>query len=137
MAQKLTEINGLALKSEFEDKEIYQAMRSLQFLFLHTYKMGGALRVIEAKIKGNYFYVIENQELGLMGFVGRGAKNKNKICYAIKDRGRVKWAIEEGFDPTDEILNKIGVFAKCKGMNDFILFMAGKTGYEFSGYIRN
>lgn len=137
MAQKLTEINRLALKSEFEDKEIYQTMRSLQFLFLHTYKMGGALRVIEAKIKGNYFYVIENQELGLMGFVGRGSKDKNKICFTIKDKSRVKWAANEGFELTDELLNKIGIFAKCKAMNDFILFMAGKTGYEFTGYIRS
>lgn len=71
-----------------------------------------------------------------MGFVGRDVAT-NSIRYLIKDQGRIRWMVREGFELTEENMNRVGVMAKCKGMNDFILFMAGKQGYEFTGYARS
>lgn len=133
MQKKLTEINGLTLQSEFEDKDLYQKIRALQFLFLHTYHLGGALKITESKINKTYYYALQNMSLGLVGFIGRDA-SKGVVRYLIKDKARIKWMINEGFELNEDNYNKVGVMAKCKGMNDFILFMAGKPGYEFVGY---
>lgn len=136
MHRKLTEVNGLTLNSEFEDKDLYSKIRALQFLFLHTYHLGSALKITESKINKSYYYVIQNQDAGLVGFIGRDVAT-NSIRYLIKDQSRIKWMRAEGFELTEENFNKIGVMAKCKGMSDFILFMAGKQGYEFTGYARS
>ena len=59
------------------------------------------------------------------------------IRFMIKDFGRIKWMEKEGFDLTEENFNKIGIMANCKTINDFILFIAQKSGYEFSGYAKS
>lgn len=136
MNRRLTEINGLTLNSELEDKDLYSKIRSLQFLFLHTYHLGSGLKITESKINKHYYYAIQNTNAGLMGFVGRDSTT-NGIRYLIKDKSRIQWMVNEGFELTEENFNKVGVMAKCKGMGDFILFMAGKQGYEFTGYARS
>lgn len=136
MPKKPTEINGLILKSEFEDKEIYDKIRSLQFLLLHTYHLGKSLEISEMKINKGYYYSIRNKSCGLVGFVGRDVET-GLIRFMIKDFGRIKWMEKEGFDLTEENFNKIGIMANCKTINDFILFIAQKSGYEFSGYAKS
>jgi hypothetical protein len=133
---QLTEINGLKLESEFQDNEIYQRIRSLQFLFLHTYKMGGALKILEVKMKKRgFYYAISNNEHNLFGFVGRDVKTK-EIFYLVKDWGRLRFMRLEGFELNEENYQEVGVMAKCKRMEDFILFMANKKGFDFVGYAK-
>lgn len=133
---QLTEINGLKLESEFADNEIYQRIRSLQFLFLHTYKMGSALQILEVKMKRRgFYYAISNKEAQLFGFVGRDQKTK-EIYYLVKDWGRLRFMMLEGFEPTEENYQAVGIMAKCKTINDFILFMAAQKGFDFSGYAK-
>lgn len=136
MGRELTEINGLKLRSEFLDRELYQKIRSLQFLFLHTYKFGDALKVIEVQMKKRgFYYAISNQDAQLFGFVGRDPQTK-EIFYLVKDWGRVHWMRAEGFAETEENYQSVGVMAKCKSMNDFILFLANQKGYDFVGYAK-
>lgn len=136
MGRAPTEINGLTLESEFLDKEIYERIRSLQFLFLNTYQMGGALQILEVKMKRRgFYYAISNKDAQLFGFVGRDVKTK-EIFYLVKDYGRLKWMMLEGFEPTEENYQKVGIMAKCKTINDFILFMAAQKGYDFMGYAK-
>lgn len=130
-----TEVNGLKLESEFLDQELYKKIRSLQFLFLHTYSLGSALQILEIKMRNKgFYYSISNSDAGLFGFVGRDVKTK-EIFYLVKDWGRVRWARLEGFDADDDNYQTVGVMAKCKTMNDFILFVANKKGYDFSGHV--
>jgi hypothetical protein len=136
MARQLTEVNGLTLNSEFGDPELYDKIRSLQFLFLHTYKMGAALKVLEVKMRRRgFYYAISNQENNLFGFVGRDLKTK-EIFYLVKDWGRLTWLRLEGFELTEENYQSVGVMAKCARMEDFILFMANQKGYDFVGYAK-
>jgi hypothetical protein len=136
MARRLTEVNGLTLDSEFADPELYDRIRSLQFLFLHTYKLGAALKILEVQMKKRgFYYAISNQESNLFGFVGRDVKTK-EIFYLVKDWSRLKWLREEGFEPNEENYQKVGVMAKCKRMEDFILFMANQKGFDFVGYAK-
>jgi len=136
MGRELTEVNGLKLESEFLDKELYQKIRSLQFLFLHTYKFGDALKVMEVRMKKRgFYYAISNQDAQLFGFVGRDLETK-EIFYLVKDWGRLRWLKQEGFDLTEENYQSVGVMAKCKRMEDFILFMANQKGYDFVGYAK-
>lgn len=134
--RKLTEINGLKLESEFLDAEIYDRIRSLQFLFLHTYKLGGALKILEVRMqKRGFYYAISNQDANLFGFVGRDSKTK-EIYYLVKDWSKIRWMRAEGFELNEENYQKIGVMAKCARMEDFILFMANQKGYDFAGYAK-
>jgi len=136
MGRAPTEVNGLKLESEFLDPEIYQRIRSLQFLFLHTYQLGNALQILEVKMKRRgFYYAISNQEAQLFGFVGRDVKTK-EIFYLVKDWSRLHWMHLEGFEPTEENYQNVGVMAKCQSINDFILFMSAQKGFEFSGYAK-
>jgi len=79
-----------------------------------------------------FFYIIENQKLGLNGYVGR-EKNGN-VVYLIMDHNRFRYAEQEGFELTrEEVINTFGVFRKLKTITDFIKFMGGETDYEFKG----
>lgn len=97
----------------------------------------------ETRYDTTFLYHFENKRLGLSGYIGRD-KNTQLIHYVIQDKARFKWAIDEGFvtpnkhgllDVKDRefVYNQIGVFRACKNVNDFILFMSGKKGFEFKG----
>lgn len=97
----------------------------------------------ETRYDTTFLYHFENVKLGLSGYIGRD-KNTQLIHYVIQDKSRFKWAIDEGFvipndlgvlDVKDKefVYNEIGVFRACKNVNDFILFMSGKKGFEFKG----
>lgn len=136
MARRLTEVNGLTLDSQFADPELYDRIRSLQFLFLHTYKLGPSLKILEVQMKKRgFYYAISNNEHNLFGFVGRDLKTK-EIFYLVKDWSRLAWMKAEGFELTEENYQEVGVMAKCKRMEDFILFMANQKGYDFVGYAK-
>jgi hypothetical protein len=136
VAKKPTEIHGLILKSEFEDKELYDQIRTLQLSLINTYNLLKFLEILEIKIKKSYYYTIKNKKCGLIGFVGRDL-HTNSIFFLVKDFGRIKWMILEGFDLTEEDFNNVGVMAKCKTIHDFILFMAQQSGYEFSNHVKS
>jgi hypothetical protein len=126
----LTEVNGLKLESEFADNEIYQRVRSIQFLLLHTYKLGNDLKITETKLRHGYFYTITNQSEQLNGFVGRDVRT-GQIEYMVKDWSQIKRMLLEGFELTEENYALNRVIVKCKTINDFILFVAKQKGYKF------
>jgi hypothetical protein len=131
---KLTNVAGLELKSEFSDKVLYNTIRSLQFLFLHTYKLGSNLLIEETNRGRVFLYGIENKELGLRGYIGRDEK-RGIVRYLVMDGARIRWMVREGFDLTPENYDKVGVMLVLPSMNDFILFMAGRGGWETEGYV--
>jgi hypothetical protein len=132
---RLTDINGVELQSEHEDPVLYNVIRSLQFLFLHTYSLWDKLKIEEEFHQKSFFYCIENQKLNLRGYIGRNFKD-NKIGYLVVDFSRIEWMKKEGFDLTIEIKNNIGYLLKLPTMNDFILYMAGRIGWDHNGYSR-
>jgi hypothetical protein len=132
---KFTNVGGLELKSEFSDIPLYNAIRSLQFLFLHTYKFGSDLIIEETGRAGRFMYCIENKGLKLRGYVGRDDKTKT-VRYLVMDGGRIAWMAKEGFDLSAENYDRVGVMMNLRSMNDFILFLAGRGGWDSAGYVR-
>jgi hypothetical protein len=133
---ELTNVCGITLKSEHADPVLYNAIRSLQFLFLHTYKLWDHLTIEENYYGKTFLYLIENKKLGLRGYVGRDIE-KRQIKFLAIDKGRERWMVREGFDPGDpDVAGKIGIMMVLPTMNDFILFLAGRAGWEYKEYLR-
>jgi hypothetical protein len=138
MGNPLTNINGLEFNSEFRDPVLYNVVRTLQFLFLHTYKLGlvDDLTIEETNKDKFFLYSFENKILHLRGYIGRCEK-KQKIRYLAMDTARLRWVETEGFEPTSENYDKIGVMLSFPSLNDFLLFMAGRGGWDSLGYVRS
>lgn len=132
---KFTTVHGLELKSEFSDKALYNTIRNLQFLFLYTYKLGSNLIIEETNRGSNFMYCIENHDLKLRGYVGRDQKT-NSIRFLVMDGGRLLWMAREGFELSPENYDRIGIMMNLRSMNDFILFLAGRCGWDSEGYVR-
>jgi hypothetical protein len=132
---KFTNVAGLELKSEFCDKVLYNTIRSLQFLFLHTYKFGSNLVIEETGRAGQFMYCIENHGLKLRGYVGRDEKTKS-VRFLVMDNARILWMVREGFEVCPENYDRVGVMMNLPTMNDFILFLAGRCGWDSAGYVR-
>jgi hypothetical protein len=125
------------LKSEHKDPVLYNTIRSLQFLFLHTYQLWDNLSIEENFYGETFLYLIENKKLGLRGYIGRDI-SKKQVKFLVVDCARIRWALSEGFDVANEdILSSVGIMMNLPTMNDFILFMAGRPGWDFTHYINN
>lgn len=94
------------------------------------------LEIVECETEFGYFYKVENRELSIRGFIGRDAFD-GRVIYIGQDSSRIKWAKLEGFSEagmTDkQIWEKIGVLRHLNTLDDMILFIGGKPGYQMVG----
>ena len=127
--------NFKPFREDFESKTadpiLYNILQTLHSTLISSRRNPIAKFSIEELRGGkSFFYTVENNELGLLGHIGRNIKT-GKVTYLIVDQARLKWAKMEGF--TEEngydrtfIYKKIGVFRKLPSVTDFINFIDGK-----------
>jgi len=139
----LTEIFGVTLKSEKTDKELYNIIRSIQFVLFYSHSLKSSIDITEDVGATGYFYTISNSSNGLKTYVGRvkekyssAAQNIPKITLMFLDQARVKWMKNEGFDLTEENCAKVGTIGIFQDLFSLVRFVAGKNEWKVLGYCR-
>lgn len=136
----LTEIFGVTLKSEYVDTQLYNIIRSVQFVLFYSHNLKNSIDIEESEGATGYYYTISNSSNRLKTYIGR-IKEKNsklppKITLMFLDQSRIRWMRSEGFDITLEECSKVGTIGVFQDLFSLVRFIAGKDEWKMIGYCR-
>jgi hypothetical protein len=139
----LTEVFGVRLKAERVDKELYNIIRSIQFVLFYSHSLKNSIDITEEEGATGFYYTISNSSNGLKTYVGRvkeryssAAQNTPKITLMFLDQARVRWMKNEGFELTQENCARVGTIGIFQDLFSLVRFIAGKNEWKVLGYCR-
>lgn len=145
-SKPLTEVFGVKLNSEHTDTQLYNIIRSIQFILAHSHNLKERINIEETECATGYYYTITNNANNLRTYVGRTKNGKNNkisgklseipITLMFLDQARIRWMYREGFDPTNENCARVGTIGVFEDLFSLTQFLAGKDKFKVMEYCR-
>jgi hypothetical protein len=133
----LTEVFGVQLKSERSDTQVYNIIRSIQFVLAQSYNLKNEIEIEESLCEtGRYYYTISNTSSGLKTYIGRTTRDKTRLSFMFLDHSRIRWMKNEGFAMTDENCSKVGTIGMFQDLFSLVRFLAGKRDFKILEYCK-
>jgi len=132
----LTDIFGVQLKSEKSDTQVYNIIRSIQFVLFYSHNLKDRIEIVESESATGYYYTISNLENGLKTYVGRTKKDKTRLAFMFLDYSRIHWMKKEGFKMTEDECATVGTIGTFEDLYSLVRFLAGKKDFKILEYCR-